>query len=308
MHEERKWCVYIHTSPSNKRYIGITSRKPEERWGNGNGYKHNLHFTNAIAKYGWNNFKHEVVMKELSEQDAKSAEIELISKYNTTNPLYGYNISSGGGGTFGVRHFGKDNHFYGKHHTDEAKQKMRQNQRDKHGNNNPFYNKHHSSETLQYLSDIGKRRDMSYLQTPWTDARRSQTSKRHGKIIQKFDLNMCLIKEYPSLSVLENMGYRRASIRDVCCGRKESYKGFIWKYKNQEDSGSCVVPGTRREDIYCVDADMNLLNVYKSYIKAGHATGINRKQIAKSCNTERHFYGQYNWFFKSDYENLKKEA
>lgn len=31
--EEKKWCVYIHTSPSNKAYIGITGRKPEERWG-----------------------------------------------------------------------------------------------------------------------------------------------------------------------------------------------------------------------------------------------------------------------------------
>lgn len=27
------WCVYRHISPSNKVYIGITSRKPELRWG-----------------------------------------------------------------------------------------------------------------------------------------------------------------------------------------------------------------------------------------------------------------------------------
>ena len=32
------WTVYKHTSPSNKVYIGITSREPKLRWDNGNGY------------------------------------------------------------------------------------------------------------------------------------------------------------------------------------------------------------------------------------------------------------------------------
>ena len=38
--EENKWCVYMHTSPSGKKYIGITSQEnPERRWGaGGSGY------------------------------------------------------------------------------------------------------------------------------------------------------------------------------------------------------------------------------------------------------------------------------
>ena len=46
------FCVYMHISPNNKRYIGLTSRKPEHRWNNGKGYKGNSYFTNAINKYG----------------------------------------------------------------------------------------------------------------------------------------------------------------------------------------------------------------------------------------------------------------
>lgn len=40
MNEEKKlkWCVYIHTSPSGKKYIGITSQNPQKRWQNGKGY------------------------------------------------------------------------------------------------------------------------------------------------------------------------------------------------------------------------------------------------------------------------------
>ena len=34
------FTVYMHITPSNKRYIGITSRSTEERWGkNGCHYK-----------------------------------------------------------------------------------------------------------------------------------------------------------------------------------------------------------------------------------------------------------------------------
>lgn len=35
------YTVYKHISPSNKVYIGITSRKPELRWRKGNGYYNN---------------------------------------------------------------------------------------------------------------------------------------------------------------------------------------------------------------------------------------------------------------------------
>lgn len=59
--EIKNYCVYKHTSPSNKVYIGITSQEPERRWKNGNGYKKNLYFTKAIKKYGWDNFAHEIL-------------------------------------------------------------------------------------------------------------------------------------------------------------------------------------------------------------------------------------------------------
>ena len=77
---EAHWLVYIHTSPSGKRYIGITGRKASERWGvAGNGYKGQSHFWNAIQKYGWQNFHHEVVLEGLTKEEAKKSEMRLIA-------------------------------------------------------------------------------------------------------------------------------------------------------------------------------------------------------------------------------------
>ena len=95
--DKKLYSVYIHTSPSGKKYIGITSMKPpEKRWLNGHGYSHNTHFSNAIKKYGWNNFKHEIILENLSEEEAIKMERQLIAEYNTMNQDYGYNKTSGG--------------------------------------------------------------------------------------------------------------------------------------------------------------------------------------------------------------------
>ena len=91
------WCVYKHTSPNGKVYIGITSREPSKRWGHGSSYKRqNKHFWNAIQKYGWENIKHEVLYEGLSEEEAQEKEKELIKSYCSTDPEKGYNLTFGG--------------------------------------------------------------------------------------------------------------------------------------------------------------------------------------------------------------------
>jgi len=91
-----KYLVYKHISPSKKVYIGITSQKAKSRWRSGKGYKHNVRFSRAIKKYGWSSFKHEIVASNLSKEEARQKEIELIAFFKSTNKKYGYNISPGG--------------------------------------------------------------------------------------------------------------------------------------------------------------------------------------------------------------------
>lgn len=107
----KNYIVYKHTAPNGKIYIGQTGQKnPKRRWQNGEGYKPNAHFYNAIKKYGWDNFEHVIVADGLTKEEADWLEKFLIDYYETTDRNKGYNNTSGGDGSFEM--------------TDEVKQKM----------------------------------------------------------------------------------------------------------------------------------------------------------------------------------------
>lgn len=89
--------IYCHTNKINgKKYIGQTCQSLADRWGSdGRRYK-GQPFYAAIEKYGWDNFEHELLFQNLSQEEADLKEQELIALYNTTNKKFGYNITEGG--------------------------------------------------------------------------------------------------------------------------------------------------------------------------------------------------------------------
>lgn len=89
------YYVYIHTCPNGKRYIGTTCRAPKRRWQGGYGYKSNKHFYRAIQKYTWDNINHQVFEVDTKEE-MLFLEKYFIAYYQTNNPDFGYNKSSGG--------------------------------------------------------------------------------------------------------------------------------------------------------------------------------------------------------------------
>lgn len=126
----KTWTVYMHTSPSGKVYIGITSKKPSYRWGaEGANYARCPYFHNAILKYGWDNITHDIVYQGLTKEEAITVEQALINKYKELN--LSYNITDGGEGLIGCTRIlsneWKDKlskAHLGKHHTSETKAKM----------------------------------------------------------------------------------------------------------------------------------------------------------------------------------------
>lgn len=87
--------VYCLTNMINgKKYIGITKQEINKRWRNGLGYKKPTRIGSAIARYGWSNFKKEVIFDNLTKEQAGKLEIEYIAKLDTINT--GYNVQEGG--------------------------------------------------------------------------------------------------------------------------------------------------------------------------------------------------------------------
>ena len=91
-----EYTVYKHTSPSGKVYIGITKQTANNRWKNGFGYESSPHFWNAIQKYGWDNFSHEILFSGLPKDKACEEEKRLIAELNATDREFGYNQKLGG--------------------------------------------------------------------------------------------------------------------------------------------------------------------------------------------------------------------
>lgn len=185
-----------------KRYIGITSRKPNKRWRGGRGYKDNEHFFRAIQKYGWDSFKHETLYENLTREDASAKEIELIALYETTNPSKGYNIAFGGYG--------------GGHPTsEETKKKISDAKR---GKPCPEHQK-------KWLSNLNKGKMPTNL-----DA----IHKRNMKQVDQFTLDGEYITTYPSIRIASReLGIHENSIACCCRGKYKTAGGYVWKFATQ---------------------------------------------------------------------------
>lgn len=165
--DKKIFKVYKHTLPkdisgkdNDMVYIGITCQdKVYYRWGrNGIKYKSNIYFYRAIQKYGWDNFKHEVLFDGLTKEEANKKEVELIAEYDSTNKFRGYNIEFGGDGQgkhsletrMKISQAKKGYKF-----SDESKKKMSDSQRaiNRKGENGSMYGKHHSEETRKRISE-----------------------------------------------------------------------------------------------------------------------------------------------------------
>lgn len=248
MEDERKWCVYCHTSPSGKIYIGITGQKPEERWRKGNGYRQQKYFWRAIQKYGWDNFKHEILFDCLTKKEAEEKEIELIAVYKSNNKRYGYNVQNGGCAP-GVmaeetkRKLSKAN--IGKHNIPRTEQHRQKVKRDGiyAGKNNGFYGKTHSEETK--LKMRGPRLSIAGENHPFYGKTlpKSVVAKMRERLIKAPVFCIELNKYYDCAeSVIKDKSIHASNVRKALDGivefagrHPETKEKLHWRYATEEE-------------------------------------------------------------------------
>ena len=189
------YTVYKHTSPSGKVYIGITGKTPELRWRNGRNYKSCPYFHHAIQKYGWDNFTHEILFTGLTKEEACIKEGQLISEYQSDNPDFGYNLNSGGGAGF-----------TGGHHSEETKLKIANAHK---GMKMPPWSEEHKRKLSESLTNNPKK----------------------SKIVYQYDLDLNLIRTYPSVCEAYRQTLVSADRISKCArGKIKNAGGYIWSY------------------------------------------------------------------------------
>lgn len=96
-----KYCVYrIRNLLNGKMYVGITKdfqfRMYQHAHPPTKGSKSKYAFPSAVRKYGWECFETEILIENISYEDAKLLEIFCISSYDSTVCGNGYNMTIGG--------------------------------------------------------------------------------------------------------------------------------------------------------------------------------------------------------------------
>lgn len=249
---EENYCVYKHTSPSGKVYIGITKQTPNCRWKNGFGYESSPHFWNAIQKYGWENFSHEVLIEGISKEDACAEERRLIADLNALDPTFGYNQKTGGElGSFmneeakaklsdSLKLFYANNpqarkeisrRVTGFRHTDEAKAKMSGAKKGRTFTQTPEWRKHIGEANKAKMQE-----DPQYYERAL--ARCRENGAMAAKPVVQLDNNENEIARFPNAHEAERKtGIRNGNIGRCCKGYAKSAGGYKWRYANEYNSG-----------------------------------------------------------------------
>lgn len=208
----------MHTVPNGKIYIGVTCRRPEKRWENGNGYKCNAHFFRAIKKYGWDSIKHDIVASGLTKEAAEEKEAELIAFYKSADPDVGYNMRLGGAlCSFNQqsRQKMKASHI-GKKLSEEQKRKISEATKGKTASYS-MLGKRHSAETKEKMSKALKGRPKPYFTGKNNPRAHGVKNKDTGEVF----LTMCDASK----------AYRcnRVGISRCCSGLQETCGGYRWE-------------------------------------------------------------------------------
>lgn len=255
------YTLYLHITPNDKCYVGITSMEVRSRWGNeGRRYK-SQYFYRAIKKYGWNNILHIIIAQNLSKYEATTLEQQFIKVLNSNNPQDGYNLTEGGEGSNGILI------------TESTREKLRIRSK---GEKNPFYMKIHTDKTKQIISEKNKGKFVGG---------KSKLSKKVYCITTGFTYN----------SITEasiDLKINRVMISNVCKGKSISSGGYKFCYLEEKDNPKLKQrTDTRWKKVMCIETN----SIYKSITDASNHIGIDGHGISDCCKGKQKTAGGYTW-------------
>lgn len=212
---EKTYVVYRHIFPNGKSYIGITCVKPyTRRWRAGSSYSKQPKVYRAIKKYGWENIIHELLYDDLSKDEANIIEQRMIAKYDSIKN--GYNVSAGGGGSYGIPC------------SNETKLKISR-------ANKGRPPKHGAKYLRQYIKEHGAWNKGGHLTPEQYRKIVAERRARCNKPITAYDpITRKAVLHFDScVNASKAVGVSKECISRCANGGRPTSAGYVWRYDNE---------------------------------------------------------------------------
>ena len=282
------YILYLHNSPSDKYYVGITCQGIKRRWRyDGSGYYQCKYFYNAIQKYGFDNFKHFIIRMNLDEITANKCEVNMIKNLKSAG-FQLYNVSDGGRAVFKGLSLSK-----------EHKRKISESNMGRTptvmsitgkerlvkgliGNKNALGHRH-TENTRKQISEslLGRKRNPFSV-----EHRKCISERKKGK-----KLSECQKQQLERLHK-SNIGRKMPqSAIDLLIKRN---KGRIYTENTIKKMSKAIIQ---------YDLNMNKINEFISGQEAFRKTGTDNSSITKCCKGKLKTANGYIWRYKEDIKN-----
>lgn len=301
-----KYKIYKHTSPSGKVYIGQTCQDNViKRWKNGGkGYFSRDKYgnfkqpamVNAINKYPWDTWNHEIIDECESKEEAALLETKYIKEYNSTNKNFGYNITEGGGHS-------------GHPVSDETKKKLSEAIKNKWKNDLDYRERiitglkgskmHENTKKALLRANTGR------IQS---DETRDKISKANGTIVLQFSLTGEFISEYQSASkAAQQINKTCASITNQCKGTTKKCGNYLFVYKKDYDLNPHIIQDkikelsnkkTRAKPIIQLNLNNEIIKEWPSCTEAAKQLGVAISSINNCLRGIRKTCKNSKWIYK----------
>ncbi len=275
----------ITNTITGKIYIGQTLQPPSRRWRQHelsamntarNDSKLPLHM--SMRKHGLDAFQYEVI-ETCEDEVINDREIYWISYYDSTNPLKGYNLSSGGGGT---SYYNMDTLL-------------------------SLWNQGKGIKEISEIMGIDRgflalRLKEKGITTDEINSRRYFSAKQsRSNPVYQYSLEGEYLRMFHSVQearAVTGIGH----IEKCCNGKQKQAGGFIWSYIKRDSLPKVKNdnPATKKRKVTQFSTDGKRIKEYESAYHAEKATGINQTAIRNVCLGKGYTAGGYIWRYDSN--------
>lgn len=319
--DKRTYVVYRHISPNGKSYIGITKQDPERRFQSGNGYKTQAPFWRAIVKYGWENFKHEVLEQGLTEKEASEREKYYIEEVFHSFAPKGYNVAEGG--TTGRKivnpiiqyYYGDAVNFFesitkASRLLGIALETIHSHEGEENAVNGYWFEHLPPMHTYEIPSQYLLLIDESHydMKSVIADNLREVTITRNltgSKPINKYDLNGHYICSYQSIAEARK-SIKGSDGGGICAAvnpnrQGDAAYGYMWRYDTGDHSDIEPIKYKKKHAVLQIDAKTGqVIKEYPSMSSAARAIHSSTAQIGQACRGERDTWHGFVWRIKGE--------